>query len=197
MGDPRVSPDMQMMAQGQQILRDAAKATSNQVSNAADQQSTVPQSGVDSAKTQGGTGGGQMDPNKDPKPKVQKDKNGQLRDEKGQFASDPDNPSDPSKYTTTDRRNDWKAEAQNPTREYSAEDMARMARGEPPQRFNPNTGKVESMERSHEPIPRRNGGTATVPRWPDEHAKVDPDRKLPKGYLPPPQTQPQPPPQQP
>jgi len=32
------------------------------------------------------------------------------------------------------------------------------------------------MELSHEPIPARDGGTEFVPRWPEDHARVDPYR---------------------
>ncbi len=75
----------------------------------------------------------------------------------------------------------WKNEAKNPSRsDYTSEDVARMRRGEPPQRYNRAKGAVESMERSHEPIPRRQGGTQMVPRWPQEHAQVDPYRR--PGY---------------
>jgi hypothetical protein len=35
---------------------------------------------------------------------------------------------------------------------------------------------MESMELSHEPIPFRDGGTEFVPRWPQDHAAVDPFR---------------------
>jgi hypothetical protein len=52
--------------------------------------------------------------------------------------------------------------------------------GAPPQRFNPDKGGMESMELSHEPIPFRNGGTSFVPRWPQDHAAVDPFRR--PGY---------------
>jgi hypothetical protein len=39
---------------------------------------------------------------------------------------------------------------------------------------------IESMELSHEPIPHRDGGTNVVPRWPQDHAAVDPLRR--PGY---------------
>ena len=52
----------------------------------------------------------------------------------------------------------------------------RMQRGLPPQRFNQAKGGLESMELSHEPIPFRNGGTNLVPRWPQDHAALDPFR---------------------
>ena len=85
----------------------------------------------------------------------------------------------PSDRTVT--RREWKNEANSPTRgDYTSADMKRMDKGNPPQRYNPDKGGVESMERSHEPIPRRDGGTETVPRWPQEHARVDPHRR--PGY---------------
>jgi len=75
----------------------------------------------------------------------------------------------------------WKDQAENPSRsDYTPQDFERMRNGDPPQRYNPAKGGIESMERSHEPIPKRDGGTAMVPRWPQEHAKVDPNRK--PGY---------------
>lgn len=54
--------------------------------------------------------------------------------------------------------------------------LARMQGGRAPQRFNPDKGGMESMELSHEPIPFRNGGRDFVPRWPQDHAAVDPFR---------------------
>jgi hypothetical protein len=65
----------------------------------------------------------------------------------------------------------------NPTRDdFTPEDFERMRHGEAPRRYNPDKGGIESMERSHEPIPLREGGTETVPRWPQEHGAVDPHR---------------------
>lgn len=85
----------------------------------------------------------------------------------------------PSIRTVT--RREWKNEARAPTRsDFTAADIARMRRGQAPQRYNPDKGGIESMERSHEPVPRRDGGTLTVPRWPQEHAAVDPFRR--PGY---------------
>jgi filamentous hemagglutinin len=34
------------------------------------------------------------------------------------------------------------------------------------------------MELSHEPVPLREGGTNLIPRWPADHAAVDPYRRL-------------------
>jgi filamentous hemagglutinin len=82
---------------------------------------------------------------------------------------------------TTVRRREWKNEAESPTRsDYTPEDLESMQRGRPPTRYNPDKGGMESMERFHEPIPKRDGGTQTVPRWPQEHAAVDPHRR--PGY---------------
>ncbi|HEV2818699.1 MAG TPA: RHS repeat-associated core domain-containing protein, partial [Allosphingosinicella sp.] len=83
----------------------------------------------------------------------------------------------PSRRTVT--RREWRNEAHRPTRRFTAEHMERMRRGEPPQRINPNNprnGGLESMERAHEPVPRRDGGTVTRPLWPPEHEARDPCR---------------------
>lgn len=49
-----------------------------------------------------------------------------------------------------------------------------MKKGLAPQRFNPNTGKIESMELHHTPIPQRNGGLFDfIKVWPDEHKAID------------------------
>jgi hypothetical protein len=39
-------------------------------------------------------------------------------------------------------------------------------------------GEIETMELSHEPVPLRDGGKEVTPRWPPDHARVDPFRKL-------------------
>ena len=76
----------------------------------------------------------------------------------------------------------WKNEASAPDapQKYGAENIDRMNRGLAPQRYNPDKGGMESMELSHEPIPARDGGTTFVPRWPQDHATVDPYRR--PGY---------------
>jgi filamentous hemagglutinin len=85
----------------------------------------------------------------------------------------------PSEQTV--RRREWMNEAQNPNRDdYTPTDFDRMKKGKPPERINPRTGERESMERSHEPVPKRDGGKQTQPRWPDEHGAVDPCRRLKK-----------------
>jgi len=55
-----------------------------------------------------------------------------------------------------------------------------MKDGLAPQRYNPDKGGMESMELSHEPVPARDGGKEFVPRWPQDHATVDPYRR--PGY---------------
>ena len=125
----------------------------------------------------GGAGGG------DEPPGIWDARAGRYRDPKtGQFLSDPRNP--PSPYTMTDaqRRAEWKRIAEDPasplTPQQRAEVQARGWRG--PQQRNPRTGEWETMELSHEPVPLREGGTGVVPRWPDDHAAVDPFRYVKK-----------------
>lgn len=65
-------------------------------------------------------------------------------------------------------------------RKWGTSNVERMRRGLAPQRYNPRKGGMESMDLSHEPIPRRAGGTRVVPRWPEDHAAVDPFRR--PGY---------------
>lgn len=76
----------------------------------------------------------------------------------------------------------WKNEASAPdaASTYGSENLDRMSKGLAPQRYNADKGGVESMELSHEPIPARDGGKDFVPRWPQDHAAVDPYRK--PGY---------------
>ncbi|ATW25296.1 LysM peptidoglycan-binding domain-containing protein [Candidatus Formimonas warabiya] len=79
---------------------------------------------------------------------------------------------------STVRQRFWKNEAAkaNSSDIYGAENIDRMRRGLAPQRYNPDKGAMESMELSHEPIPFRDGGKNFVPRWPQDHATVDPFR---------------------
>jgi len=105
-----------------------------------------------------------------------------LRDPKtGQFVSDPSNPPSPYSFTDADRRASWRSLAQDPTSPLSeaqrAEIRDRGWRG--PQRVN-EYGEIETMELSHEPVPLRSGGKEVVPRWPADHANVDPYRQLKK-----------------
>lgn len=79
---------------------------------------------------------------------------------------------------STVRARFWKNEARNlsSVERYGVENVERMKKGLAPRRYNPDKGGMESMELSHEPIPRRSGGTEVVPRWPQEHAEIDPFR---------------------
>jgi hypothetical protein len=79
---------------------------------------------------------------------------------------------------STVRQRFWKNEAFFNAEKYSPENLERMRRGLAPQRTNPITGKIESMELHHTP-PQRNGGMFNiVPLWPDQHSLVDPFRIL-------------------
>lgn len=82
---------------------------------------------------------------------------------------------------STVRSRFWKNEAADPEYgSWGADNLERMKCGKAPQRFNPDKGGMESMELSHEPIPFRDGGKSFVPRWPQDHAAVDPFRR--PGY---------------
>lgn len=83
---------------------------------------------------------------------------------------------------STVRSRFWKNEAVGPdaVNEYGAANVERMKNGLAPQRYNAEKGGMESMELSHEPIPARDGGREFVPRWPQDHAKVDSYRR--PGY---------------
>jgi RHS repeat-associated protein len=80
-------------------------------------------------------------------------------------------------WTTVQNRY-WKNEAAGPgaSEKWGAENISRMKRGRAPQRYNPDKDGMESMELSHEPVARRDGGRDLVPRWPQDHAAVDPYR---------------------
>ncbi|MFF7068680.1 polymorphic toxin-type HINT domain-containing protein [Streptomyces pseudovenezuelae] len=86
---------------------------------------------------------------------------------------------------STMRKRFWKNEAAEPgaADQYGAANIGRMKRGSAPQRQRPD-GSWESMELSHEPIPERDGGLLLTPRWPEDHAIMDPGgyRRLPPGY---------------
>jgi RHS repeat-associated protein len=83
---------------------------------------------------------------------------------------------------STVRSRFWKNESAtaNAVEKYGAENVKRMQTGAAPQRYNPDKGAVESMELSHEPLPSSQGGKDIVPRWPQEHAEIDPFRR--PGY---------------
>ena len=76
----------------------------------------------------------------------------------------------------------WKKEAaaSGAAERYGGENLERMRRGRPPQRFNAEKCGMEVMELSHEPTPAREGGRKFVPRWPQDHAALDPYRR--PGY---------------
>ena len=105
---------------------------------------------------------------------------GRLRDPKtGRFIPDPANLPSPNVMTNTQRRAYWKQRAQDPNSPLTAAQRAEIeARGwRGPQRLN-EFGELETMELSHEPIPLRDGGKDVVPRWPADHAAIDPHRQL-------------------
>ncbi|MBE7462590.1 MAG: hypothetical protein HS116_03750 [Planctomycetes bacterium] len=106
---------------------------------------------------------------------------GIRRRKNGQFAKKPGPKADKPTYSDSQRRKDWKRLREDPnsplTDAQRLEIEARGNRG--PQRLN-DDGEVETMELSHEPIPRRDGGTEVVPRWPPDHARVDTHRQLKK-----------------
>ena len=88
---------------------------------------------------------------------------------------------DPSWNTIRGRY--WKNRAAEPdaVKRYGEANVGRMKQGLAPQRANKNApGGKKSMELSHEPVPRSNGGTKFKERWPCEHAAVDPYRR--PGY---------------
>lgn len=76
----------------------------------------------------------------------------------------------------------WKNryEASKGTREFDAENMARMRRGSAPQDYNPKTGQMESRE-LHHVDPQRNGGSNGPLNLrevtPDQHRALDPYRR--------------------
>ncbi|AXI02600.1 RHS repeat-associated core domain-containing protein [Aquirhabdus parva] len=83
---------------------------------------------------------------------------------------------------STVRSRFWKNEnaTANSAEKYGAENSERMSKGSAPQRYNDMKGDMESMELSHEPIPKRDGGKDFIPRWPQDHAAVDTYRR--PGY---------------
>jgi hypothetical protein len=76
----------------------------------------------------------------------------------------------------TARQRHWKNEAHIYPSSYFAENIPRMRRGRAPQRINPRTGKIESMELHHCPSQCDGGLFNFQPLWPDEHAAIDSHR---------------------
>jgi len=79
---------------------------------------------------------------------------------------------------STVRARYWRNEAFNNPSAYRARDLTRMQRGSAPQRLNPVTGTLESMELHHAPPMRQGGLFDVTPVWPSEHAAIDPFRHL-------------------
>jgi RHS repeat-associated protein len=79
---------------------------------------------------------------------------------------------------STVRQRFWKNEAFLNGSTYSESNLLRMQKGLAPQRLNPNTGLMESMELHHHIVPQRNGGLFDFMKvWPDEHRALDPFRR--------------------
>jgi hypothetical protein len=83
---------------------------------------------------------------------------------------------------STQSKRYWKNRAaeEGAADQWGAESVGRMKKGQAPQRPNPKTGGPESRELHHTPIPRREGGKDFTDLWPNEHAAVDPHRRLKK-----------------
>ena len=72
----------------------------------------------------------------------------------------------------------WKNEARSNPNKYSADNLARMKQGKAPQRWNPVSGRIESMQLNHQNLPRGSGLPMSLldlegnlkPMWPDEHS---------------------------
>jgi RHS repeat-associated protein len=79
---------------------------------------------------------------------------------------------------STVRQRFWKNEEFLNASKYSQNNLLRMQKGLAPQRLNPNTGLMESMELHHHILPQRNGGLFDFMKvWPDEHRAIDPFRR--------------------
>lgn len=79
---------------------------------------------------------------------------------------------------STVRQRFWKNEAFLNGSTYSESNLLRMQKGLAPQRLNPNTGLMESMELHHYIVSQRNGGLFDFMKvWPDEHRALDPFRR--------------------
>ena len=77
---------------------------------------------------------------------------------------------------TTVRQRYWKNRAISHPEEYGTANVERMKRGLAPQRPNPLTQEIESMELHHNPAQKNGGRYDFTELWPDEHAAIDPKR---------------------
>jgi len=83
------------------------------------------------------------------------------------------------------RQNYWKQEERKHGASYSEANRQRMRQGRAPQRVNPKTGQMESMELHHDHVSQRSGLPRTFTDrswnlkkvWPDEHRAIDPFRR--------------------
>jgi hypothetical protein len=110
---------------------------------------------------------------------------GRPRGTNGRYLDDP-NSGGGSDWNANDRRAAWREHYEDPDSPLTPSERAevRMRGWAGPQRNNPWTGERETMELSHEPVARQDGGTVTVPRWPDDHAAIDPSRFLAGNRIP-------------
>lgn len=79
---------------------------------------------------------------------------------------------------STVRRRHWKNEALLHPEKYEMDQLERMRQGLAPQRFNMNTGRVESMELHHTPPQKEGGLFDFIEVWPEEHALIDEFRHI-------------------
>jgi len=76
------------------------------------------------------------------------------------------------------RQRFWKNESFFNGSEYDLINIPRMQKGLAPQRINPTTGLLESMELHHHILPQRYGGLFDfIKVWPEEHMELDPFRR--------------------
>ena len=82
----------------------------------------------------------------------------------------------------TVRERYWKNEAikEGALKKRGARNVDRMKDGLAPQRRNRKTGEWESKECHHLPVTQRHGGKEFIEVWQEEHAKIDPYRRLKK-----------------
>ena len=83
---------------------------------------------------------------------------------------------------STVRARHWKNQAEwaksTPDHGYGPENIPRMERGLAPQRYNRKIGQIESMELHHIPPQRAGGQFDFIELWPEEHAILDPHRRI-------------------